>query len=73
MLVYNKHLLINMHGMNIKNPFPLIHRKLLRRKIYFYSTGCVGKFIGLRENNIVKFKSGDTEQFTNCLQGIGHV
>ena len=29
--------------------------------------------LGFGVSNIIKFKSADTEKFTNCLQGTGHV
>jgi hypothetical protein len=59
-----------MHGINIKNIFPFYTEKGTNKQNTFYSRGCVWKFIGFGISNIIKFKSEDTEKFTNCLQGI---
>jgi hypothetical protein len=71
MSVYNKQLSINIHGTKIKkNSFHTIQRKLLQSKIHLYSRGSVWKCIGLGTSNIIQFKSGDKDKFTNGLQGI---
>jgi hypothetical protein len=73
MFVYNKHLSINIHDTNTKKYFRIIQRKLLKSIIRLYSRGSVWKCIGLGTSNIIQFKSGDKDKFTNCIQGIIHV
>ena len=71
MFVYNKQLLINMYGMNIKKHLSLLWREIYCGAKYIFTVEDVcGNLLCLDVSNIFQFNSGDTDKFTDCLQGI---
>jgi hypothetical protein len=55
-----------MHGMNINIPFLLYRESYYGAKYIFTVEDVWGNLLGGGKRNIIKFKSGDTEKFTNC-------
>jgi hypothetical protein len=55
-----------MHGMNIKKYLPLLYRESYYGAKYIFTVEHVwGNLLDLDVSNIIKFKSGYVEKFTN--------
>jgi hypothetical protein len=67
--------MINQHAQyeHKKIPFLLWTESYYGAKYIFTVEDAWGNLLCAGKSNIIEFKSGDTEKFTNCWQGIGHV